>query len=80
MCAYIYFYFTVLKKMQGLSSINLWSLRQQFCELSDFSLTAASVIASKSQESDYASVAKNVSQQVADYNKSLIELLQNNTG
>lgn len=60
------------------SSINLWSLRHQVCELSDFSLTAASVIASKSQESDYASVAKSVSQQVADYNKSLIELLQNN--
>lgn len=42
------------------------------------SLTKASVIASKSQESDYASVAKNVSQQVGEYNKSLIDALQNN--
>lgn len=45
---------------------------------SDLSLTAASVIASKSQESDYDSVSKNVSQQVAEYNKSLIDSLQNN--
>lgn len=41
-------------------------------------LTCGSVIASKSQESDFASVAKNVSQQVAEYNKSLIDVLQNN--
>lgn len=42
------------------------------------SFTVASVIASKSQESDYDSVAKNVFQQVSDYNKCLIESLQNN--
>lgn len=41
------------------------------------SVTVRSVIASKSQESDYDSVAKNVYQQVADYNKSLIDSLQN---
>lgn len=44
----------------------------------DLSLTVASVIASKSQESDYDSVAKNVYKQVAEYNKSLIDSLQNN--
>ena len=43
-----------------------------------FSWTAEPVIASKSQESDYASVAKTVSQQVAEYNKCLIESLQSN--
>lgn len=42
------------------------------------SLTAASVIASKSQESDYESVATTVFLQVEEYNKSLIESLQNN--
>lgn len=41
-------------------------------------LTAASVIASKSQESDYESVAATVFLQVEEYNKSLIESLQNN--
>lgn len=41
-------------------------------------LTVASVIASKLQESDYDSVANNVYQQVAEYNKSLIDSVQNN--
>lgn len=44
------------------------------------SLTVASVIASKTQESDYESVAKNVFQQVTEYNKILIDSLQNNKG
>ena len=49
-----------------------------FCDISDLSWTVTSVIASKSQESDFDSVAKNVSQQVAEYNKILIDSLQNN--
>ncbi|KAF3836180.1 hypothetical protein F7725_028738 [Dissostichus mawsoni] len=50
----------------------------QHLEQNNFVMKESSVIASKSQESDYASVAKNVSQQVAEYNKSLIDSLQNN--
>ncbi|XP_015273636.1 PREDICTED: intraflagellar transport protein 74 homolog, partial [Gekko japonicus] len=35
-------------------------------------------IATKSQESDYRPIMKNVSKQIAEYNKTLIEALQNN--
>lgn len=53
-----------------------WLFTDDICV--QVSSTAASVIASKSQESDFASVAKNVCQQVAEYNKCLMESLQNN--
>ncbi|TKS88057.1 Intraflagellar transport protein 74 -like protein [Collichthys lucidus] len=50
----------------------------QHMEQNNFVMKESSVIASKSQETDYDSVAKNVSQQVSEYNKSLMENLQNN--
>nr|XP_004568979.2 intraflagellar transport protein 74 homolog [Maylandia zebra]XP_004568980.2 intraflagellar transport protein 74 homolog [Maylandia zebra] len=56
----------------------LANLERKWQHLEQNNFVMKEFIASKSQESDYASVAKSVSQQVADYNKSLIELLQNN--
>ena len=47
--------------------------------VSSLSLTTVQVISSKTQESDYYSVAQTVYQQVSEYNKSLIEPLQKNT-
>lgn len=51
---------------------------QLLWDTSVLSVTAAPVIASKTQESDYDSVAKNVYQELAEYNKSLVDSLQNN--
>ncbi|XP_069575450.1 intraflagellar transport protein 74 homolog, partial [Brachyistius frenatus] len=56
----------------------LTNLERKWQHLEQNNFVMKEFIASKSQESDFASVAKNVSQQVAEYNKSLIELLQNN--
>ncbi|KAL6098154.1 ift74 [Pungitius sinensis] len=56
----------------------LANLERKWQHLEQNNFVMKEFIASKSQESDFASVAKNVSQQVAEYNKSLIDLLQNN--
>ncbi|XP_069007349.1 intraflagellar transport protein 74 homolog [Embiotoca jacksoni] len=56
----------------------LTNLERKWQHLEQNNFVMKEFIASKSQESDFASVAKNVSQQVAEYNKSLIESLQNN--
>ncbi|XP_075941547.1 intraflagellar transport protein 74 homolog isoform X2 [Anarhichas minor] len=56
----------------------LANLERKWQHLEQNNFVMKEFIASKSQESDYASVAKNVSQQVADYNKSLIDFLQTN--
>lgn len=53
-------------------------LSPPFVQTRDLSLTSASVIASKTQESDYEAVSKNVFQQIDEYNKSLLESLHNN--
>uniref|UniRef100_A0A8D0A1V7 Intraflagellar transport 74 n=1 Tax=Sander lucioperca TaxID=283035 RepID=A0A8D0A1V7_SANLU len=55
----------------------LANLERKWQHLEQNNFVMKEFIASKSQESDYASVAKNVSQQVAEYNKSLIDSLQN---
>uniref|UniRef100_G3N7I2 Intraflagellar transport 74 homolog n=1 Tax=Gasterosteus aculeatus aculeatus TaxID=481459 RepID=G3N7I2_GASAC len=56
----------------------LTNLERKWQHLEQNNFVMKEFIASKSQESDFASVAKNVSQQVAEYNKSLIDVLQNN--
>ncbi|CAI5673979.1 unnamed protein product [Oreochromis niloticus] len=68
------------KLQENETHAQLANLERKWQHLEQNNFVMKEFIASKSQESDYASVAKNVSQQVADYNKSLIELLQNNTG
>lgn len=66
------------KLQENETHAQLANLERKWQHLEQNNFVMKEFIASKSQESDYASVAKNVSQQVADYNKSLIELLQNN--
>ncbi|CAK6972403.1 intraflagellar transport protein 74 homolog [Scomber scombrus] len=56
----------------------LVNLERKWQHLEQNNFVMKEFIASKSQESDFASVAKNVSQQVAEYNKILIDFLQNN--
>uniref|UniRef100_A0A3B3WEL7 Intraflagellar transport 74 homolog n=1 Tax=Poecilia mexicana TaxID=48701 RepID=A0A3B3WEL7_9TELE len=56
----------------------LTNLERKWQHLEQNNFVMKEFIASKTQESDYESVAKVVYQQVADYNKSLIEALQNN--
>ncbi|XP_068438150.1 intraflagellar transport protein 74 homolog [Clinocottus analis] len=56
----------------------LANLERKWQHLEQNNFVMKEFIASKSQESDYASVATNVSQQVAEYNKTLIDFLQNN--
>uniref|UniRef100_A0A3Q1FJW7 Intraflagellar transport 74 n=1 Tax=Acanthochromis polyacanthus TaxID=80966 RepID=A0A3Q1FJW7_9TELE len=56
----------------------LANLERKWQHLEQNNFVMKEFIASKSQESDYASVAKNVFQQVAEYNRSLIESLQSN--
>ncbi|XP_044032300.1 intraflagellar transport protein 74 homolog isoform X2 [Siniperca chuatsi] len=58
----------------------LANLERKWQHLEQNNFVMKEFIASKSQESDYDSVAKSVSQQVAGYNKSLIDSLQNNRG
>uniref|UniRef100_A0A8C3AA65 Intraflagellar transport 74 n=1 Tax=Cyclopterus lumpus TaxID=8103 RepID=A0A8C3AA65_CYCLU len=55
----------------------LANLERKWQHLEQNNFVMKEFIASKSQESDYASVATNVSQQVAEYNKTLIDFLQN---
>ncbi|XP_058481750.1 intraflagellar transport protein 74 homolog [Solea solea] len=56
----------------------LANLERKWQHLEQNNFVMKEFIASKSQESDYASVAKTVAQQVSEYNKSLIDSLQNN--
>ncbi|XP_061778153.1 intraflagellar transport protein 74 homolog [Nerophis ophidion] len=55
----------------------LSNLERKWQHLEQNNFVMKEFIASKSQESDFASVAKNVYQQVSDYNKCLIDSLQN---
>uniref|UniRef100_A0A8D3CRM9 Intraflagellar transport protein 74-like n=1 Tax=Scophthalmus maximus TaxID=52904 RepID=A0A8D3CRM9_SCOMX len=57
---------------------SLANLERKWQHLEQNNFVMKEFIASKSQESDYDSVAKIVSQQVAEYNKCLIDALQNN--
>lgn len=66
------------KLQENETHAQLANLERKWQHLEQNNFVMKEFIASKSQESDYASVAKNVSQQVAEYNKSLIESLQNN--
>uniref|UniRef100_A0A3Q4HKE2 Intraflagellar transport 74 n=1 Tax=Neolamprologus brichardi TaxID=32507 RepID=A0A3Q4HKE2_NEOBR len=66
------------KLQENETHAQLANLERKWQHLEQNNFVMKEFIASKSQESDYASVAKSVSQQVVDYNKSLIELLQNN--
>uniref|UniRef100_A0A665VLW9 Intraflagellar transport 74 n=1 Tax=Echeneis naucrates TaxID=173247 RepID=A0A665VLW9_ECHNA len=56
----------------------LTNLERKWQHLEQNNFVMKEFITSKSQESDYASVAKKVTQQVAEYNKCLIDALQNN--
>ncbi|XP_060949958.1 intraflagellar transport protein 74 homolog [Limanda limanda] len=66
------------KLQENETHAQLANLERKWQHLEQNNFVMKEFIASKSQESDYASVAKNVSQQVAEYNKSLIESLQSN--
>lgn len=65
------------KLQENETHAQLANLERKWQHLEQNNFVMKEFIASKSQESDYASVAKNVSQQVAEYNKSLIESLHN---
>uniref|UniRef100_A0A3B4BE75 Intraflagellar transport 74 homolog n=1 Tax=Periophthalmus magnuspinnatus TaxID=409849 RepID=A0A3B4BE75_9GOBI len=56
----------------------LTNLEKKWQHIEQNNFVMKEFIASKSQESDYAPVAQRVSQQVAEYNKMLIDSLQNN--
>uniref|UniRef100_UPI0037E93271 intraflagellar transport protein 74 homolog n=1 Tax=Semicossyphus pulcher TaxID=241346 RepID=UPI0037E93271 len=66
------------KLQENETHAQLANLERKWQHLEQNNFVMKEFIASKSQESDYDSVAKNVFQQVDEYNKSLIESLQNN--
>ncbi|XP_072234889.1 intraflagellar transport protein 74 homolog [Leuresthes tenuis] len=66
------------KLQENETHAQLANLERKWQHLEQNNFVMKEYIASKSQESDYAPVAKNVSQQVAEYNESLKESLQNN--
>uniref|UniRef100_A0A4W6BVS9 Intraflagellar transport 74 n=1 Tax=Lates calcarifer TaxID=8187 RepID=A0A4W6BVS9_LATCA len=66
------------KLQENETHAQLANLERKWQHLEQNNFVMKEFIASKSQESDYASVAKNVFQQVAEYNKCLIDSLQNN--
>uniref|UniRef100_A0A7N5ZRE5 Intraflagellar transport 74 homolog n=1 Tax=Anabas testudineus TaxID=64144 RepID=A0A7N5ZRE5_ANATE len=66
------------KLQENETHAQLTNLERKWQHLEQNNFVMKEFIASKSQESDYGSVAKNVSQQVAEYNKSLVDSLQNN--
>ncbi|XP_076617570.1 intraflagellar transport protein 74 homolog [Chaetodon auriga] len=66
------------KLQENETHAQLANLERKWQHLEQNNFVMKEFIASKSQESDYESVANNVFQQVAEYNKSLIESLQNN--
>ncbi|XP_012726624.2 intraflagellar transport protein 74 homolog isoform X1 [Fundulus heteroclitus] len=65
------------KLQENETHAQLTNLERKWQHLEQNNFVMKEFIASKTQESDYASVAKVVSQQVAEYNQSLIESLQN---
>ncbi|XP_027860762.1 intraflagellar transport protein 74 homolog [Xiphophorus couchianus] len=65
------------KLQENETHAQLTNLERKWQHLEQNNFVMKEFIASKTQESDYESVAKVVYQQVADYNKSLIEALQN---
>ncbi|KAM6900489.1 intraflagellar transport protein 74 homolog [Xenentodon cancila] len=65
------------KLQENETHAQLANLERKWQHLEQNNFVMKEFIASKSQESDYASVAKNISHQVAEYNNSLIESLQN---
>ncbi|XP_005804974.1 intraflagellar transport protein 74 homolog [Xiphophorus maculatus] len=67
-----------IKLQENETHAQLTNLERKWQHLEQNNFVMKEFIASKTQESDYESVAKVVYQQVADYNKSLIEALQNN--
>ncbi|XP_008436706.1 intraflagellar transport protein 74 homolog isoform X3 [Poecilia reticulata] len=66
------------KLQENETHAQLTNLERKWQHLEQNNFVMKEFIASKTQESDYESVAKVVYQQVADYNKSLVEALQNN--
>uniref|UniRef100_A0A8D3CFL4 Intraflagellar transport protein 74-like n=1 Tax=Scophthalmus maximus TaxID=52904 RepID=A0A8D3CFL4_SCOMX len=66
------------KLQENETHAELANLERKWQHLEQNNFVMKEFIASKSQESDYDSVAKIVSQQVAEYNKCLIDALQNN--
>ncbi|XP_041670129.1 intraflagellar transport protein 74 homolog [Cheilinus undulatus] len=65
------------KLQENETHTQLANLERKWQHLEQNNFVMKEFIASKTQESDYGSVAKNVFQQVDEYNKSLIESLQN---
>ncbi|KAM9839877.1 intraflagellar transport protein 74 homolog [Aulostomus maculatus] len=66
------------KLQENETHAQLTNLERKWQHLEQNNFVMKEFIAAKSQESDYASVAKTVSQQVSQYNKSLIDSLQSN--
>ncbi|XP_027130289.1 intraflagellar transport protein 74 homolog [Larimichthys crocea] len=66
------------KLQENETHAQLANLERKWQHMEQNNFVMKEFIASKSQETDYDSVAKNVSQQVSEYNKSLMENLQNN--
>ncbi|XP_070709026.1 intraflagellar transport protein 74 homolog [Pempheris klunzingeri] len=66
------------KLQENETHAQLANLERKWQHLEQNNFVMKEFIASKSQESDYDSVTKNVFQQVAEFNKSLIEHLQTN--
>uniref|UniRef100_A0A3Q3N6V6 Intraflagellar transport 74 n=1 Tax=Mastacembelus armatus TaxID=205130 RepID=A0A3Q3N6V6_9TELE len=66
------------KLQENETHAQLANLERKWQHLEQNNFLMKEFIASKSQESDYASVAKNVFQQVAESNKNLIDSQQNN--
>ncbi|XP_037612536.1 intraflagellar transport protein 74 homolog [Sebastes umbrosus] len=66
------------KLQENETHAQLANLERKWQHMEQNNFVMKEFIASKSQESDYASVAKNVYHQIAEYNKCLIDSLQNN--
>ncbi|XP_039983555.1 intraflagellar transport protein 74 homolog isoform X2 [Xiphias gladius] len=66
------------KLQENETHAQLANLERKWQHLEQNNYVMKEFIASKSQESDYASVAKKVSHHVSDYNKCLVDSLQNN--
>uniref|UniRef100_A0A3P8VCZ6 Intraflagellar transport 74 n=1 Tax=Cynoglossus semilaevis TaxID=244447 RepID=A0A3P8VCZ6_CYNSE len=66
------------KLQENETHAQLANLERKWQHMEQNNFVMKEVIASKSQESDFASVAKNVSKQVSEYNRCLIASLQNN--
>ncbi|XP_076014139.1 intraflagellar transport protein 74 homolog [Genypterus blacodes] len=67
-----------IKLQENETHTQLANLERKWQHVEQNNFVMKEFIASKSKESDYATVAKNVAQLMAQYNKTLIEALQNN--